>query len=93
MSGIISDNGRSCIILPREPSLLYVEIKSDEDYIRISTKKDWADKAGVTNTAVYQSKNGWWGKPHVRWTVPLRDKEGLSEITNILARIMKVRHS
>jgi len=70
----------------------YVRGRESGTAIKIDTKKEWADKAGVSNTASHQRDNGWWGEPDVAWFVPLNDKRKLSEMGGILAKIQKARH-
>jgi hypothetical protein len=42
----------------------FIRYRKSEDMLRVSTKKEWAEKAGVMSNITYQSSNGWWGEPH-----------------------------
>ena len=59
--------------------------------IKISTKQEWAIKAGVAGTVDRVRANGWWGKPSVSWTIETLNKEELKQIETILARVCEAR--
>jgi hypothetical protein len=70
----------------------FIRKRASGNTIGISTKKEWADKAGVSHTADRQTQNGWWGEPHVAWYTDINNTARLGQMVGILAKIRQVRH-
>jgi len=70
----------------------YAHIRKLGAVILIETMKEWADRAGVTDTADRQTENGWFGEPNVFWHIDIEKTDRLQELVTILAGILRVRH-
>ena len=71
----------------------YVYSRANGDVMLIETKKEWADKAGVADTSDHQTQKGWWTYPNIYWRIVRMDNRRLSEMSSILAKICRVRHT
>ena len=81
-------------ILLRAPYIFaYVYSRENGDVMLVETKKDWADRAGVTDTSDRQTGKGWWTHPNVYWQIGRTDHSRLVQVRTVLAKICRVRHS
>ena len=60
--------------------------------LRISTKEDWAIRAGVDKSRYCVSPKGWWGKPAAYMDIKQDDTESFEDIASILAKVCSARH-
>lgn len=72
----------------------YPRRRKKANALRVSTKEEWATRAGVANLADAQHKdNCWWAHyPCTFWDLDIDNDERLEEITDILAKVCRARH-
>jgi hypothetical protein len=70
----------------------YARKRETAKCLRISTKEDWAIRAGVDKSRYCVSPKGWWGKPAAYMDIKQDDDESLQEVASILAEVCKARH-
>jgi hypothetical protein len=69
----------------------WVSIKTRLDYIAVGTKREWADKAGVSE---YLPKpRSQFGEPGAHWIVHEDNQSERKKVVGYLARVCNARHS
>ncbi len=89
---VAKDTRRGAIGFRAPKVFAYARGRSLGTILLISSKLEWAEKAGAAGTASYTTEKGWWGLPHIAWKVDVEDHGRLQELARILARVMRARH-
>ena len=76
----------------RDPkNFAYARKRDTANCLRISTKEDWAIRAGVDKSRYCVSPKGWWGKSAAYIDIKQDDAESLQEVASILAKVCTAR--
>ena len=70
----------------------YARKIESRECLRISSKEEWAARAGVNKSRDGISPKGWWGEPSVWWDMCQYDALSLEKVATILARVSEARH-
>jgi len=71
----------------------YPRRRKKANALRVSTKEEWATRAGVANLADAQhSSNGWHTYPCTFWDLDIDNAGRLEELASILAKVCRARH-
>lgn len=75
----------------RAPQLFaYAHIRKSGSAILLETKREWADKAGITVTSDRQTEYGWWGKGNAIWITDIENIDKLRKVVDALCKVLKV---
>lgn len=75
-----------------DENFAYARKRKRAKCLRVSTKEEWAVRAGIDKSRYGVSPRGWWGEPVARMDMNQDNAESLEEVADILAKVCKARH-